>query len=114
MRARKCGYDGWISNTHGMVVQKYGMVVQKYGMIVQKYRMAVQKYGMDVQKYGMVVQKSALSLNFENREADTKKTLRCVLLKWVLKRDFLWNSFTVVINGGFVMDGAKRANITFL
>jgi hypothetical protein len=33
--------------------------------------------------------------------------LRWVLLKWVLKRGLLWNSFRVVINGGFDVDGVK-------
>jgi hypothetical protein len=55
-----------------------------------------------------------LSLNFEEREADTRITLRWVLLKWVLKRDLLWNNFRVVTNGGFDMDKSKRANITLL
>jgi len=53
-------------------------------------------------------------VNFENREADTRKILRRVLLKWVLKMGLLCNSFRVVITGVFDMDGAKRANITFL
>jgi len=42
-----------------------------------------------------------LSVNFEDREADKKKILRLLLLKWVLKRGLLWKSFTVVINGEF-------------